>query len=223
MTPDVFDRQFFFGFIAVNRLMFGAVVPIRPAHVFHQRRQEEEPDENHHPQHALGQTPQPAEMLRKLHQPGQNRRQQDEKPDRQQHAQHNGDVGEDFLGFLHADLFFDPLVKFGRLRLRHVGFVGGEHELFGAVFDGSTEDKNPAQKRNFCQPPMAFDRRFLHDMAAVALADDGCHPLRPLHHNAFDQSLTADGCPALRLFFVFHRHRPFRAPCVSAYSLPFQQ
>ena len=210
----VFNCQRKLRFIAADGLMLCTVIGKDALHVLHPGNQDHIAHKNCDANDALNQTTDDSIMDPTVKNTAQKCRQQEEQADRKQNAEKHRKGHNCFFQLLTAKLLLQPLFKFGwlciglifRKELRRI------HECFHARHHRRSKIHYAADQRPFGNTSALFKRLDLFDKALWAAHDDRTL-VRPLHHNAFNQCLTADECFKFfltdRIAFFFHANLLF--------------
>ena len=195
LLPDVLHGQILPCLIAEDGLVLRAVVFERAADVLHMRHRPHEHQKDRDAHDALEHVSrQHAPVLR--NKAAEKARQQQEQADRQRDADDRGQAEDHPVQLFRAELRLEPLFEFRRLlidaliveKLRRI--VDG-HD---AVLHGGEQRVRAAQDGQAPERRLMMRGLGLGDQLAARLAHDGAGLFRPLHDDALDDGLTADGC-----------------------------
>ena len=196
LRPHVLDRQRQTLFVAEDGLVLCAVVGEHALNVLHVRHAPQIQQEDDDAQQPLKEVAHDGAVDEAPGQAGEQCWDQDEQHDRQRDAEHHGCADDDVLGFLLAEVLFDPEVDLARLLLlvlgQQVGRIGQRlHALDHRVEKhDDAADERPAEDRVlFLDQVQLLD---LLDHAVLRAADDGL-PGRAAHEDALNERLPADG------------------------------
>ena len=192
-TAAVFNGQRKLRLIAADGLMLRAVIGKDALHVLHPGNQDHIAHKDRDADHTLDQAADDGIVDPAVKNTAQERRQQEEQTDGKQNAEKHGEGHDRLFQLLTAKLLLQPLLKFGRLRvfllfreeLRRI------HERFHTGHHRRSKIHHAADQRPFGDAGALFKRLDLRDEALRPAHDDGAL-VRPLHHDALDQGLTAD-------------------------------
>ena len=199
LLPDVFHGEGQVVFVAEDGLVFRAVVLEGALDIGHHADGGHIAHKQGDADDALKDGPPPGDVRlhRPLQQVEQHGGQQEEQRHRQGHAQHRGHSHQG-AGELFSQVVVQPLVHAGKLFLLvPLGeLVGGEGQGLVAHAEGVNQGEN-APDEGFAQDGVLFgqpgDGDLLGGDVAVFVAEGGDGALGAHHHNAFHQSLAADG------------------------------
>ena len=185
--------------IAEDGLMLRPVILEYPMDILHVGAQDQIAHKDHNTNHTLQHVAQPhgqgGKVAQQAHQGGrQQNKESHREADTQYHRQGHQGGGRLFA----AQVLVQPLLKFrGFLRLllvlRHEGC--GVHQRLDAVGHGGTEVKDAPDEGHTQHRMLVLDEHpllYLLGQFPVRLADHHGLFLRPQHHDAFDEGLTAD-------------------------------
>ena len=207
----VLGRQGKVVLMAVDSLVFRTVVLERAAHIRHHAAENHVRNQNQHFRQAADQRRDRAGRAQRQNPFFRQRRQDDEQPDAQQHRQHHRHAHDDLVNAL-AELRREPLLKFRRLFLFRAEHLRGRfqrrhaHREHVDHVDRAADDGQP-------HPLVLLAERLgllvVHYHRLVWAAHRDGNRVRPLHHDAFENSLSANIDGLLGL--IWHNNTSFCA------------